>query len=141
MKVVSALLIVPAAVALATPAQADSGGGDVDFLATLGQAGIGFATGDQVVAVGKGVCSQLDRGQSATDVVKNLTDANPGFTPRSAAKFAVIATGAYCPKYLGDGGGGADTADNGAGQTPNGAGQAPNERGGGDAGIVIAGGE
>lgn len=104
MRLALALLIVPAAVSLAVPAHADPSGNDADFLAALKQAGITFLNGDQAVAAGKGICDQLDHGQSAPDVVKNLTDANPGFPPNGAARFTAIAAAAYCPKYLGDGG-------------------------------------
>ncbi|MGH3563758.1 MAG: DUF732 domain-containing protein, partial [Mycobacterium sp.] len=49
------------------------------------------------------------------DVAKNLRDANGGFTPTDAAKFTVIAAGAYCPKYLWDGDGEAVTDSGGSG--------------------------
>ena len=135
----SALLIVPAAIRLALPAHADPGGDDAEFLATLGQVGISYAAGDRAVAVGRGICDQLDHGQSATDVVKSLTDANPGFTPNNAAKFTVVATGAYCPKYLGDGSG---EAANGGDQSANGGGR-PVPRGGqdGSEGVIPGGGD
>ncbi len=103
MRLAFALLIVPAAISLAGPAHADPSGDDADFLAALKQAGITYLDGDRAVAAGKGICDQLDHGQSAPDVVKSLTDANPGFPPNGAARFVAIAAAAYCPNYLGDG--------------------------------------
>lgn len=102
MRLASVLLIVPVAVSLAVPVHADPSGDDADFLTGLKQAGITYTNGDRAVAAGKGICDQMDHGQSATDVVKNLTDANGGFTPNGAAKFTVIAVSAYCPKHLGN---------------------------------------
>ncbi|HYB38295.1 MAG TPA: DUF732 domain-containing protein, partial [Mycobacterium sp.] len=77
-----------------------------------------------------GICDQVDHGQSATDVVNNLTDANPGFTTNGAVKFAVIAATAYCPHQL-------------SGEAVNGGGQAVNDTflyGSGDGGAGGGGG-
>ena len=130
MKLASVLLIVPAAISLAVPAHADPSGGDTDFFAALKQAGISYSDPDKVVAAGKGICDQVDHGQSATDVVNNLTDANPGFTTNGAVKFAVIAATAYCPHQL-------------SGEAVNGGGQAVNDTflyGSGDGGAGGGGG-
>lgn len=75
-------------------------GDDTDFLAELNRAGITYSDTDRAVGAGKAVCDQMDGGESAADVVENLTDVNPGFTRTAAAKFTVIAAGTYCPKYL-----------------------------------------
>ena len=91
-----------AAIALAAPARADDT--DQAFLAELDKAGITYADPDQAVTAGKTVCSLKDGGMSDDDVVKNLTEQNSGFVQEKAAKFATVATNAYCPK---DGGGAA----------------------------------
>ena len=99
------LPIVAAAIALAAPARADET--DQAFLADLDKAGIHYSGPDQAVTAGKTVCSlKQDNDMSDDDVVKNLTEQNPGFAQQKAAKFATIATNAYCPQGAGAGGGG-----------------------------------
>lgn len=99
------LPIVAAAIALAAPARADET--DQAFLADLDKAGIHYSDPDQAVTAGKTVCSlKQDNDMSDEDVVKNLTEQNPGFAQQKAAKFATIATNAYCPQGAGAGGGG-----------------------------------
>ncbi|HYB37294.1 MAG TPA: DUF732 domain-containing protein [Mycobacterium sp.] len=103
-------LVVPAVAAmigLAVPAHADSADDDANFLAALKNAGISYSNADRAVAAGKTVCDQLGNGAKATDLVKQLTDVNPGFTANGAVKFAGIAASVYCPQQLvGSGGGG-----------------------------------
>jgi hypothetical protein len=89
-----------AVIGLAVPAHGDPSGDDADFLAALERAGVPYTDGHEAVAGGKDVCGQLDHGLSAMDVVKNVTDGNPGLTQDNAAKFTALAADAYCPQHL-----------------------------------------
>ncbi|BBZ14291.1 DUF732 domain-containing protein [Mycobacterium branderi] len=109
MRLLLVLTGVAATVGLAVPAHADPGGVDADFLSALNKAGITYASGDQAVEAGKTACQMLDQGQSDVEVVKRVTELNPGFTISGAAKFTAIAASAYCPQYV-----------NGGGASPNG---------------------
>ncbi len=91
--------MVAATIALAAPARADDT--DQAFLGDLDKAGITYSDADQAVNAGKTVCTMKDGGTSNDDVVKGLTDKNPGFTEAKAVKFATIATNAYCPPDAG----------------------------------------
>ncbi|SRX95696.1 hypothetical protein MSP7336_03969 [Mycobacterium shimoidei] len=51
------------------------------------------------IADGKAMCTMLDGGKSGPDIVTHLTQSNLGFAPREAAKFLMLATVTYCPKY------------------------------------------
>jgi hypothetical protein len=105
-----------AAPARAEPGSTDSGT-DANFLAALRQAGITYNSGDTAVAAAKAACGLIDQGQPQIDVVKHVTEQNPGFTISGAAKFTAIAASAYCPQYLNavrDSGGGDSGGDNGA---------------------------
>jgi Protein of unknown function (DUF732) len=42
----------------------------------------------------------MNQGQSETDVIKNMTEQNPGFTSSGATTFTAIAVSAYCPQHL-----------------------------------------
>jgi Protein of unknown function (DUF732) len=90
------LAMVTTAIALAAPASADDS--DQAFLADLDQAGIHYSSSDQAVTAGKTVCSLKDGGMSDDEVVTHLTEQNSGFVQEKAAKFATIATNAYCPQ-------------------------------------------
>jgi Protein of unknown function (DUF732) len=99
-----ALASLAVAIGVAVPAQADpssaDSGTDASFLAALRQAGISFNSGDGAVAAAKTACGLMDDGQPETDVIKHVTEQNPGFTISGAAKFTAIAASAYCPQYL-----------------------------------------
>jgi hypothetical protein len=87
--------IVVAAIALAAPAYADQDPNadpatDADFLTALRFAAISAA---------KTLCQLEDTGSSEDEIIGNLQQRN-GFTESGAAKFTVIAVGAYCPKYI-----------------------------------------
>ncbi|MGH3597490.1 MAG: DUF732 domain-containing protein [Mycobacterium sp.] len=103
-----------AIIGLAVPAQADPGstdpGMDASFLAALDKAGITYHNGADAVAAAKTACQLMDQGKPELDVIKQVTELNPGFTISGAAKFTAIAASAYCPQYLGtvSGGGGAN---------------------------------
>jgi uncharacterized protein DUF732 len=93
-------------IGVATPAQADPGsndsGPDASFLTALDQAGITYQSGGAAVAVGKRACELMDQGDPESDVIKNMSASNPGFTMDGAAKFTMIAVSAYCPQHLGE---------------------------------------
>ncbi|BAX91757.1 DUF732 domain-containing protein [Mycobacterium shigaense] len=99
MKLLPALLI-PAAIALAAPAQADLDGDDGAFLNRLQKAGIAYNSPAQVVTSAKAVCALLSNGETAIEILKDLKDTNPGMTLDRAAAFTVIAANAYCPEHL-----------------------------------------
>ncbi len=110
-----------AIIGLAVPAQADpdstNPGLDASFLAALDKAGITYTSRDSAVNAAKTACQMMDQGQPEIDVVKRVTDQNPGFTISGAAKFTAIAASAYCPNHLkpADNSGG---ANGGAGGSP-----------------------
>jgi hypothetical protein len=87
-------------------AHADPSGDDAGFLDGLTKAGITYQDRDRAIAAGKGVCQMLDDGKNGMDIVKQLRDANPGFTAHDAANFTMLAAAAYCPTQLGGGSGG-----------------------------------
>jgi hypothetical protein len=99
------LLVVPACfaavIAMAAPAQADPGGGDADFLAGLTSAGISYKSGPDAVGIGRRACDLMDQGHPQADVIKAMTDQNPGFTTDGAAKFLDIAENKLCPQHIG----------------------------------------
>jgi hypothetical protein len=97
------LLVAPgvaAMIGLAAPAYADPAGDDASFLAALKDAGITYTNADKAVASGKAVCAEMDKGTTAPDVVKQLTEANPGFTVPNAERFVGIAASIYCPQHI-----------------------------------------
>jgi Protein of unknown function (DUF732) len=90
------LPIVAATIALAAPAHADDS--DQAFLADLDKAGIQYSDPDQAVAAGKMVCSLADNGMTHDDVVRYVTEHNPGFAEENAPEFTTIARTDYCPQ-------------------------------------------
>lgn len=100
MRLLLPLLAAAGLIGLAAPAHAEPSGIDAEFLAALGKAGITFRNADKAVAAGKTACELMDSGQPELDVVKRVTEQNPGFTISGAAKFTAIAASAYCPQYL-----------------------------------------
>ncbi|SRX95698.1 hypothetical protein MSP7336_03971 [Mycobacterium shimoidei] len=100
MKFLSPLAAAAALTGLAVPAHAEPAGIDVEFLTALGKAGITFRNAEKAVAAGRTACELMDSGQPELDVVKRLTEENPGFTVSGAAKFTAIAASAYCPQHL-----------------------------------------
>ena len=99
------LLVVPACfaalIAMAAPAQADPGGSDADFLAGLNSAGISYKNGPDAVRIGRRACELMDQGRSPADVIKAMTDQNPGSTTDRAAKFLDVAENKLCPQHIG----------------------------------------
>jgi hypothetical protein len=122
MRPLIALASLAVVIGVAVPAQADpdstdsgtDAGADASFLAALRQAGITYRNGADAVSAAKTACGLMDDGQSEVDVIKHVTDLNPGFTVSGAAKFTAIAASAYCPQYLGNGGGDSGGAKDGA---------------------------
>lgn len=96
----SAVVSAAVLVALASPAYAGSAGDDVKFLAALGQAGIGYNSPAQAIAVGNAVCQLLAAGRPAAEITWELVTGNQGINRDAATKFAAIAANAYCPQYL-----------------------------------------
>jgi hypothetical protein len=88
------------AIGLAAPTHADPAHSDADFLAALDKAGITYRSPQQAVAAAKEVCALMGQGQTGPDVVRQMTQANPGFAEAGAAQFAAIAATAYCPQYI-----------------------------------------
>lgn len=103
MRLLVVLVGVAASVAAASVARADPGlsGSDESFLAALKQAGITFASPNVAIGVGKRACQLMDQGNPQYDVIKNVSNANPGFSMDGAAQFTMIAASAYCPAHLG----------------------------------------
>jgi hypothetical protein len=95
-----------AVVGMATPALADpnsnNSGSDASFLAALDNAGITYRDRADAIAAGKRACALMDQGHPASDVIKSVSESNPGFTMDSATKFTAIATSTYCPQHLGE---------------------------------------
>ena len=111
------LLVVPgvaAMIGLAVPAHADPAGDVASFLAALKSAGITYSNAAKAFAAGKAVCTEMDNGTTAPDVVKQLTASNPGFTVEKAERFTGIAASVYCPQHLaGSSGGGGSSGGSG----------------------------
>jgi hypothetical protein len=86
---------------MAAPAQADSGSGDADFLAGLKSAGVSYKDGPDAVRIGRRACELMDQGNPPAEVIKAMTDQNPGSTTDGAAKFVDIAENKLCPQHMG----------------------------------------
>jgi Protein of unknown function (DUF732) len=104
MRLLWGVAIVVAAIGLVAPAHADQDPNtdpatDADFLAALRFAGIGYQDPNAAVSAAKTLCQLEDTGSSEDEIIGNLQQRN-GFTGNGAAKFTVIAVGAYCPKYI-----------------------------------------
>jgi Protein of unknown function (DUF732) len=112
MRLLGVLASLAVIIGLAAPAHADPDssdpGLDTSFLNALDRAGITYSNGANAVAAAKTACGLMDQGQPEIDVIKHVTEQNPGFTVSGAAKFTAIAASAYCPEHLslaGDSGG------------------------------------
>jgi hypothetical protein len=87
-----------AVIGLAAPAQADADG---DFLAGLNNAGITCQSGPDAIGIGRRACDLMDQGHPPADVIKAMTDQNPGFTNDAAARFLEVAENTLCPQHIG----------------------------------------
>lgn len=95
---------VVAVIGLAAPAHADDDPNadpatDADFLAALTFAGVTYQDPKAAISTAKTLCQLEDTGSSEDEIIGNLQQRN-GFSGNGAAKFTVIAVGAYCPKYI-----------------------------------------
>jgi hypothetical protein len=89
-----------AVIGLAAPAYADDDPNtDADFLAGLRFAEISYQDPGAAISAGKTVCELEDNGASEDEILGSLQQRN-GFSGNGAAKFTVIAVGAFCPKYI-----------------------------------------
>ena len=93
-------------IGVAAPAQAapnsHTSGPDASFIGALENAGITYQSRADAIAVGKRACALMDQGHPASDVIKDVSASNPGFTMDAAVKFTAIATSIYCPQHLGE---------------------------------------
>jgi hypothetical protein len=87
-----------AVIGLSAPAQADNA--DPNFVAALNNAGITYKDEADATATGRRECQLMDQGHAEPDVIKAMTDQNPGLTPDVATKFTRIAETVYCPQHL-----------------------------------------
>jgi Protein of unknown function (DUF732) len=88
------------AIALAAPGHGEPQGDDGAFLASLNGAGITYNSPAQAIASAKAVCGLMARGETGLQVVSDVKDQNPGMSMDAAAKFAALASNAYCPEHL-----------------------------------------
>ncbi|OBI09398.1 hypothetical protein A5735_08785 [Mycolicibacter heraklionensis] len=91
---------IAAVIGCAAPAYADPDASDAAFLNSLKASGLAFSSSDQAIAAGRAICTMADSGETGLQVVKRLTDDNPGLTMDGAAQFAAAAASAYCPQHL-----------------------------------------
>ncbi|MHC9294450.1 DUF732 domain-containing protein [Mycobacterium sp. LTG2003] len=87
------------ALAMATPAMADS---DEQFLATLEAGGFSWpddAAAQILINAAHGICADLESGVSAADVITEGADAT-GWTPTQTGFFLGAAAAQYCPQHL-----------------------------------------
>lgn len=85
-----------AAIALATSPIA-AAGPEEDFLIAVAAAGISSGSPDQIVALGRSVCTDQAAGTAFNQVVSNLA-ASRGWSPGQASTFVSAATAAFCPQ-------------------------------------------
>ncbi len=95
-----ALLGASGLIGFAVPAHAEPEGDDAAFLADLRTSGITYSSPAQVITSAKAVCGLMGRGETGLQVVSDIQDQNPGMTMDAAARFAALASSAYCPHHL-----------------------------------------
>lgn len=100
MRLLLALLGAFGVTSFAALAHADPEGDDSAFLANLSNSGITYSSPSQAIASAKAVCGLMGRGETGLQVVSDIKDQNPGMTMDGAAKFAALASSAYCPHHL-----------------------------------------
>jgi hypothetical protein len=100
MRTLLALICAVTTIALAAPAYCEPQGDDGAFLAALDGAGITYNSPAQAIASAKAVCGLMARGETGLQVVSDVKDQNPGMSMDGAAKFAALASNAYCPEHL-----------------------------------------
>ena len=100
MKRLLALVSVFTAISLAGPAYGEPEGDDAAFLAALENAGFTYSSPGQVITSAKAVCGMISKGETGLQVVHDIKNENPGMTMDGAARFAALASNAYCPEHL-----------------------------------------
>lgn len=85
----AAIALIGAPVAAAGPEE--------DFLIAVAAAGIASGDTQQVVALGRSVCTDQATGTAVNQVVANLA-ASRGWSPAQAGAFVSAATAAFCPQ-------------------------------------------
>lgn len=100
MKRLLTLVSVLTAIGLAAPAYGEPEGDDGAFLAALQNAGFTYTSPGLVITSAKAVCGFISKGETGLQVVHDVKDQNPGMTMDDAARFAAIASNAYCPEHL-----------------------------------------
>jgi hypothetical protein len=100
MRLLVALASFAALIGLAATARADPSGSDATFIAALNNAGITYHNGPDAVAIGRRACDLVDHGHAEADVIKSMTQANPGLTDDIATRFTHIAESVYCPQHV-----------------------------------------
>ena len=100
MRLLLALLGVPAMIGLAAPASGDPGFDDAGFLATVRGAGINYTSSEQAIGYAKAACGWIGTGKSGPELVGDLQRSNPGLTTAHATVFLAIAAKYYCPQQL-----------------------------------------
>jgi hypothetical protein len=91
--------------AVASPARADVGADDQQYLDLLtanglacGQTAFECPFGDaSMIAVGHAICRQLHGGNSVRSLGTQIVRSRPGVQPQQAATLVVAAQTAYCP--------------------------------------------
>ncbi|OBF89496.1 hypothetical protein A5791_16985 [Mycobacterium sp. 852002-51163_SCH5372311] len=87
-------------ISLAAPAYGEPEGDDAAFLAALENAGFTYSSPGQVITSAKAVCGMMSKGETGLQVVHDIKNENPGMTMDGAARFAALASNAYCPEHL-----------------------------------------
>jgi Protein of unknown function (DUF732) len=87
-------------IGLAPPADGEPEGDDAAFLAALESAGFTYSSPGQVITSAKAVCGMISKGETGLQVVHDIKNENPGMTMDGAARFAALASNAYCPEHL-----------------------------------------
>jgi hypothetical protein len=100
MRLLVALAGVAAVIGFASTARADPSGSDATFIAALNNAGITYHNATDAVAIGRRTCDLVDQGHAEADVIKSMTQANPGLTDDIATRFTHIAEAVYCPQHV-----------------------------------------
>ncbi len=87
--------------ALIAAGPAAAGSVDSQFINAIDQAGISVENPQQVIKVAKNVCSALDQGTSANEILSQITS-ETDLSTKQAKTFIVDSVQAYCPEYLQD---------------------------------------
>jgi Protein of unknown function (DUF732) len=87
-------------ISFAAPARADPSGSDATFIAALTNARITYHNAPDAVAIARRACELVDQGHPEADVIKSMTQANPGLTDDIATRFTHIAESVYCPQHV-----------------------------------------